>query len=52
MVSQVCGHRHCGSGDTMISVVEDHNSTCCALNLLLLFISKGHGLKGHSISNK
>ena len=48
-------HRHCGSGD-MFLVAEEENSRCSRFNLPLLFnppllfISKGHGLKAHSIS--
>ena len=38
------GHRHCGSGDLFL-VVEEKVSTCSCLNLPLLFISKGHGVK-------
>ena len=45
-----CGHGHCVSGD-MFLVVEGQDSTCPRFNLLILFISKGHGLKVHNISN-
>ena len=47
--------RHCGSGD-MFLVAEEENSRCFRFNppLLfnppILFISKGHGLKAHSVS--
>ena len=44
------GHGHCGSGDMMFLVDEGQDSTCPRFNLLLLFISKGHGLKAHNIS--
>ena len=44
------GHSHCGSGD-MFSVAEEENSRCPPrFNPPLLFISKGNGLKAHSIS--
>ena len=48
-------NRHCGSGD-MFLVAEEENSRCSRFNppllfnLPLLFISKGQGLKAHSIS--
>ena len=48
-------HRHCGSG-VMFLVAEVENSRCSRFNLSLLFnlpllfISKGCGLKEHSIS--
>ena len=50
-------HRHCGSGDIMFLVAEEENSRCShfnpplLFNPLLLFISKGHGLKAHGISH-
>ena len=43
-------HRHCGSGDMMLSVVEGKNSLCSCLNSPLLFISNGHGMKAHGMS--
>ena len=45
-------YRHCGSGDIMFLVTEKENSRCLSsgFNPPLLFISKGHGLKAHSIS--
>ena len=43
-------HRHCGSGDMMLSVVEGENSLCSCLNSPLLFISNGHGMKAHGMS--
>ena len=42
-------YRHCGSGD-MFLVAEEENSKCSCFNSPLLFISKGHELKAHSIS--
>ena len=48
--------RNCGSGDLMFLVVQEENSRCSRFNPLLLFnppllfISKGHVLKAHSIS--
>ena len=48
-------HRHCDSGD-MLLLAEEENSRCSHFNLpllfnpSLLFISKGHGLNAHSIS--
>ena len=48
-------NRHCGSRD-MFLVAEEENSRCSRFNppllfnLSLLFISKGYGLKAHSIS--
>ena len=44
------GHRHCGSGDIMFLGVQEQDSSYSRLNLPLLFISKGHGLKIHHIS--
>ena len=41
---------HCGSDDIMFLVVEEEDSRCSSFNPLLLFISKGHGLKAHGIS--
>ena len=43
------GHRHCCSRSVMFLVVEKQDPTCFFLNLLLLFMSKGHGFKAHSI---
>ena len=43
-------HRYYASGDIMVLVVQKQDSTCCRLNLSLLFISKGHGLKAHDVS--
>ena len=44
-------HRYCGSGDIMFLVTEKENSrSLSGFNPPLLFISKGHGLKAHSIS--
>ena len=37
-------HRHCGSGDMMLLMVEGHDSTCPQLNLPLLYIAKVHGM--------
>ena len=31
-------HRHCGSGDIILLVVEEQDSACSRLNPLLLFI--------------
>ena len=31
------GHRHCGSGDIMLLVVEEENSRCSRFNPPLLF---------------
>ena len=46
----LCGHRHCGSGDITLLLVEEQDFACPRLNLSLLFISKGHGLKVHDMS--
>ena len=49
-------YRHCGSGDIMFLIAKEKNSRCSHFNPLLLFnppllfISKGHELKAHSIS--
>ena len=43
-------HSHCGSGDIMLLVAEEENSRHSFFNPPLLFISKAHGLKAHSIS--
>ena len=43
-------HRHCDSRDIMFLGADEENSRCSCLNLPLLFISKGHGLKVHGIS--
>ena len=43
-------HRHCGSGDIMFLLAVEENSRCFCFNPLMLFISKGHGLKAHGIS--
>ena len=49
-------HRHCGSGDITFLLAEEESSRCSRYNLPLLFnppllfISKGHGLKAHSVS--
>ena len=43
------GHWHCGSGDIMFLIVPEQDCTCSSSNPPLLFISKGHGLKAHSI---
>ena len=44
------GHRHFGRRDVMFFVVQGQYSNWPCLYLLLLFISKGHGLKAHSLS--
>ena len=41
------GHRHCGV--IMILVVEEEDSRYSFFNSPLLFTSKGHGFKVHSI---
>ena len=38
------GHRHCGSRYMMFLMVEEEDSLCTRLNLLLVFISKVHGM--------
>ena len=38
-------HRRCGSGDIMLLVAGEENSRCFHFSPLILFISKGHGLK-------
>ena len=43
-------HRHCGTGDMIFLVAEEENSRCSRFNLSLLFVSKGHRLKAHSMS--
>ena len=45
--AKFAGHRHCGSRDIILLDAED--SSCSRFSLLLLFISKGNGLKAHSI---
>ena len=44
------GHRHYGSGNIMLLVAKEENSTCFRFNPPLLFISKRDGLKAHGIS--
>ena len=50
-------HRYCGTKDIMFLVAEEENSRCSRLippllfDLPFLFISKGHGLEEHGISN-
>ena len=44
------GHGHCGSGDVMFLEVKEQDSICLPFHLLLLFISRGHGLKAQGIS--
>ena len=44
------GHRHFGRGDAMFFVVQGQYSKWPCFNPLLLFISKDHGLKAHSLS--
>ena len=44
------GHRRCYSGDIMVLVAEEKDPRSSCFNPLLLFISRGHGLKAHSIS--
>ena len=46
------GHSRCGSGDIMFLVAEEEDSRCCCFSPKLLFISKGHGLRAHSIAKK
>ena len=48
---QVGGHIHCGSDNIMCLVAEKIDSKCSCFNPPLLFISKGHDLKAHDISN-
>ena len=38
-LAKIVGHRQCGSGDIMFSVVEEQYSTSSHLNSPLLFIS-------------
>ena len=38
------GRRRFGSEDIMFLVVEEQDFTCPSLNLLILFISKGHDM--------
>ena len=45
------GQKHCGSEVVMFLFVEEENSRCSRLNLPLLFIYKGHGLKAHGVSS-
>ena len=45
MISHFCDHSHCSSRDIMLLVVEKEDSKCSCFNLLILFISKSHGLK-------
>ena len=44
------GNRNCGSGDIVLLVAKEENSRCSHFNPPLLFTSKGHWLKAHSIS--
>ena len=46
------GHSRCGSGDIMFLVAEEEDSRYCCFSPKLLFISKGHGLRAHSIAKK
>ena len=39
------GRRHCGSGDMMLLVVAEQDSSCFCVNPPLWFISKAHGMK-------
>ena len=46
------GHSRRGSGDIMFLVAEEEDSRYCCFSPKLLFISKGHGLRAHSIAKK
>ena len=48
--AKFCGHSRCGSRDKMFLVAEEEDSKFSRINPSLLFISKGHVLKAHSIS--
>ena len=47
--AQFGGDRYCGSKDMMYLVFEGQYCTCSRFSPPLLFISKVHGLKAHSI---
>ena len=46
----IYGHSNCCSGDIKFLVAEKEDCRRFHFNLPLLFISKGHGLKGHGIA--